>query len=413
MNMSAAGQKWNLCATYEKYNAFGSATEWTLNGSDIMANGITTRRQHDLANIPVSHRLSSAKTLLENNYFYTDLDRLRKVHETSSGDTVEYEYECERLKLSKPANGPETRYNYDDTGNILSKGRQSFTYNGLNMSGITAGSGNNLSASYEARYDGIGRLINRVHNMQQHSFTYDGWGQMVTILNQSTKSTTTLVSDFSGRNLVRTDQDGSRRIRISKDFEITKHADGSQTIRKKFFGAHNILAMVTSTVKKGNAIRDSNGHAVAIFFTNQKGNVSHILDGSGAVKRKLEYDDFGLASSAQHLDEAERSATYESTEQEKDTGLLNFGARWYDPVAGRFTTPDNIWGVDHLFQKDALNRHVFESNDPINNIDPTGHWTWRSIFGLILGIVLVVAAIALTVATAGAATGLAAFAMAG
>jgi RHS repeat-associated protein len=53
-----------------------------------------------------------------------------------------------------------------------------------------------------------------------------------------------------------------------------------------------------------------------------------------------------------------------------ETGLQYLHARYYDPLLGRFLSP-NTWdptlpGVD-------INRYAYSLNDPINGMDPTGH----------------------------------------
>ncbi|KAG5767931.1 hypothetical protein H9Q72_004358 [Fusarium xylarioides] len=93
------------------------------------------------------------------------------------------------------------------------------------------------------------------------------------------------------------------------------------------------------------------------------------------------------------------------------SGLLDFSSRWYDPLLGRFSSPDDILDTKALARTDGLNRLAFENNDPINQNDPTGHWSLSAIFGAILGAVAVVVAIAVTIATGGAATPLAAAAV--
>lgn len=56
---------------------------------------------------------------------------------------------------------------------------------------------------------------------------------------------------------------------------------------------------------------------------------------------------------------------------DKDTGLYYINARYYDAETGRFISQDSHCGeID-----DAGTWHLYAycANDPINNIDPTGH----------------------------------------
>src|SRR4029077_20113842 len=74
-----------------------------------------------------------------------------------------------------------------------------------------------------------------------------------------------------------------------------------------------------------------------------------------------------------------------------DVGLYDFGARHYDAFTGRFLTPDSGLGSDDLFRADAMNRFAFELNNPINHVDPTGNLSIAAIFGLVIGLALIVA----------------------
>ena len=79
-----------------------------------------------------------------------------------------------------------------------------------------------------------------------------------------------------------------------------------------------------------------------------------------------------------------------------DTGLYYLPARYYDPTTGRFISADDIEYADPE-TINGLNLYAYCGNNPVMNIDPTGHdfWSW------LLGIFIVVAAVALTVFTAG------------
>jgi len=52
---------------------------------------------------------------------------------------------------------------------------------------------------------------------------------------------------------------------------------------------------------------------------------------------------------------------------DRDTGLVRFGARDYDPVNGRWTAKDPIG-----FGGGLLNLYVYVGNEPINLLDPAG-----------------------------------------
>jgi RHS repeat-associated protein len=54
-----------------------------------------------------------------------------------------------------------------------------------------------------------------------------------------------------------------------------------------------------------------------------------------------------------------------------DTGLVRFGARDYDASVGRWVRKDPIF-----FGGGQANLYVYTGNDPVNHVDPTGHYWW-------------------------------------
>ncbi|RYF06855.1 MAG: hypothetical protein EOO77_26385, partial [Oxalobacteraceae bacterium] len=99
--------------------------------------------------------------------------------------------------------------------------------------------------------------------------------------------------------------------------------------------------------------------------------------------------------------------------QDRATGLVKFGLRWYDATAGTWTQQDTL---DAPLSPTDANRYGFAGGDPVNSSDPTG--LSASGRGTCSGLVAVysistIVALGLAGPTAGAsiALGLAAFAI--
>jgi RHS repeat-associated protein len=86
---------------------------------------------------------------------------------------------------------------------------------------------------------------------------------------------------------------------------------------------------------------------------------------SGAVVQRMDYDSFGnvLADSAPGF----QSFGFAGGLYDRDTGLVRFGARDYDPAVGRWTNKDPV-----LFVGGTTNLYEYAGNDPLNYADPTG-----------------------------------------
>ena len=82
-----------------------------------------------------------------------------------------------------------------------------------------------------------------------------------------------------------------------------------------------------------------------------------------------------------------------------ETELYYLQTRYYDPTIGRFISQDSIEYADPQ-SINGLNLYAYCGNNPVMNVDPTGNawWHW------VLGAIIIVAAVALSVVTAGIAT---------
>jgi len=66
---------------------------------------------------------------------------------------------------------------------------------------------------------------------------------------------------------------------------------------------------------------------------------------------------------------------YTGQENDSETGLDFYNARYYDPTLGRFISQDSI--VPSAMDPQALNRYAYVRNNPLTLVDPTGH-SWLS-----------------------------------
>jgi len=62
---------------------------------------------------------------------------------------------------------------------------------------------------------------------------------------------------------------------------------------------------------------------------------------------------------------------YTGQRNEAGLGLMDYGARYYDPALGRFVSADTV--VPNPGNPQDLNRYAYVRNNPLNYIDPTGH----------------------------------------
>jgi|GEM_PF-5386869 len=62
---------------------------------------------------------------------------------------------------------------------------------------------------------------------------------------------------------------------------------------------------------------------------------------------------------------------FTSQRSEKSFGLMDYNARYYSPVLGRFISPDSL--VPDPSSSGGFNRYAYVNNNPFNHTDPSGH----------------------------------------
>jgi RHS repeat-associated protein len=106
---------------------------------------------------------------------------------------------------------------------------------------------------------------------------------------------------------------------------------------------------------------------------NHLGSASVIADQNANKTESFEYHPFGtyLAYTDHAPSFPNVHHTYTDQEEDQEIGLYNYKARLYDPLLGRFITPDSI--VPDPGDPQALNRYSYVLNNPMVYTDPSGH----------------------------------------
>ena len=125
-----------------------------------------------------------------------------------------------------------------------------------------------------------------------------------------------------------------------------------------------------------------------------QGNIVGIVNSEGTEIVKYEYvDAWGSFKECYLTDEgrvvaALNSFTYRGYYYDKESGLYYLINRYYDPVTGRFISPDDVGYLDFesFF---GTNRYAYCLDNPVNYIDPEGKFAITSfVISLVVGIVI-------------------------
>jgi len=200
------------------------------------------------------------------------------------------------------------------------------------------------------------------------SYVYNGEGQLKSVTQSST--TTTYVYDA----------DGKRLIKCAGTFPTCASATLYWT------GMGNTLDETgwTGTFSeeyvffngKRVARRDGTSNTVHYFLADHLGSADVVTGATGAIEKSSVYYPFGG-----EIPVAGSSVVnpYKFTDKERDSesGLDNFGARYYSATIGRFTSVDpKMITARHLVFPQKWNRYSYVQNTPILRVDPDGMEDW-------------------------------------
>src|SRR5215467_10972517 len=129
-------------------------------------------------------------------------------------------------------------------------------------------------------------------------------------------------------------------------------------------GAIAGLALLTSLTECAIA-----GGTITYYHNDLLGSPVAATDSSGHVIWRESYRPYGERLTNDPASTG-NDVWYTSRRQDADTGLVYMGARYYDPVAGRFVSKDPV-GFDEK-NVQSFNRYAYANNNPYRFVDPTG-----------------------------------------
>ncbi|MBQ9676810.1 MAG: VCBS repeat-containing protein [Prevotella sp.] len=107
-------------------------------------------------------------------------------------------------------------------------------------------------------------------------------------------------------------------------------------------------------------------------FTDHLGSVTRIFNESGTSVFEAEYDAWGKQTVSKNTIGFHRG--YTGHEMLPEFGLINMNGRLYDPILGRFLSPDNFVQMPDFSQ--SFNRYAYCVNNPLKYNDPDGELWW-------------------------------------
>ncbi len=252
-------------------------------------------------------------------------------------------------------------YTYDDNGNRTNTGYVTGINNRLLEDG-----------KYRYEYDPVGNRTKRTNKSTNEvtEYTWDVRDRLIgfKLKNASgtvIKSATYIYDVYDQRIAKIVDPDGvgalpavTERFVYGTNQNIALVFDGNGTLTHRYlFGDGIDQIEADEQVATGTTLW---------ALTDHLGNVRDVVDNSGTVQNHIVYDAFGNIISQSNSSVNFRN-TYTGQEFDSESGLFNYGGRYYDPFTGKFIQEDKIG-----FGGGDTNLSRYVENSPIVFIDPKG-----------------------------------------
>ena len=249
---------------------------------------------------------------------------------------------------------PRESYVYDViTGNLSIKAEVSYTYlDDAHRHAVT-----HLNGVQKYWYDANGNMTQRVIGGSTYNLSYDPENRLVGV---SGAATATFTYDGDGKR-VKATVGGTTTVYINNYLEWT----GSTSTMVKYIYAGNQRV----------AMRVGTGATRYFLLSDHLGSTTVTANSSGAFYAELRFKAWGET----RYSSGTTPTTLRYTGQRQETslggadGLYYYGARWIDPVLGRWIQPDSL--IPDPGNPLDWDRFSYVRNNPVRNVDPSGHRT--------------------------------------
>jgi RHS repeat-associated protein len=241
-------------------------------------------------------------------------------------------------------------YTIDAWGNLTNRALVSGKTNYEPLNAAPASTANGLNGF---SYDAAGNLMN---DGMGHAFTYDAENRL------ATAGGVTYTYDGDGKRVMKS----SGTIYwtgVGSDALGESNLSGTMAEEYVFLNGRRLLRM------------DRPSGTIRVYFSDTVGSARILTDFDGNLHEQSDYYPYGGEIVVSGSDPNHYKFT--GKERDSESGLDNFGVRYYGSSLGRMMSPDS--GVDQYPEDpQSWNLYSYVRNNPVNAIDPNGEFTCGS-----------------------------------
>lgn len=335
----------------KKADAFGHPTLFTT-GNITRVNKLTT------SGILTSQSASFADTYFQNIAYDYD----------PNTSTLTSRTDCKRNITENFA--------YDNMNRLVSYGGNTITYD--EKGNITAksdvGTFDHALSAKPYAVSGATLTAEKIIPDNSQNITYTSFRRPASIT-ENGYVTTFIYDDECNRVKMNISRDGHRvldRYYLGDCYEVDITLSGN--VREKLY--------LGGDYYEAPAVYVNDGKSAGVYYIirDYLGSITNIVDSNGKRVQELSYDVWGrLRNPETHevypsnrrlfLDRG-----YTGHEHIQYYGLINMNARLYDPVMGRFLSPDPYVQMPDFSQN--FNRYTYAMNNPLGYVDKDGQFIW-------------------------------------
>ncbi|NBD12295.1 FG-GAP-like repeat-containing protein [Corallococcus silvisoli] len=400
-NLTTLASGTTTFASYSGFNAQGNPQQ-VVYGNGARAS-YTYAPQGELNTQQVQD--SAQQTLVAQGIQWDHLARVTGITDAVKAGGVDFSqlftYANDRLSQASAQGlyGART-FAYDASGNLTNNNGVAYTYQAHRALKGTQGAATVFSLGYDAS----GNVVSKQAQGSTWAFTYDARNRLTQVTQGGVPVLSSLQYGPNGNRLRKVDGGGVTSLYPDPAYTVTKLPGGAVEATRAVMGPDGMVAAVTVAVSGTVSGAPGAGYpqpGTLYFHADHLGSTALTTDASGKKASQVAYLPYGGVFRPKTTGPDDFRPKFQGREADEPSGLLYFGARYYDPALGRFLTPDSRT-ASRISGRDSLNRFAFAINNPVTYTDPTGHSVWDSVLGATLGTLEVAVGVVIDVVSDGA-----------